>query len=475
MFLTQYLRIIWARKWIVIGLFVLVAAAGITTTMLLPRQYTAETSLVVEMRLDPALGALAPALAAPSYMATQVEILRSERVASRAVKILGVERSAAAVAQWREATQAKISLERYFAGVLQRGLSVEPGRGGSSILNLGFTAGDPTFAQAAANAFAQAYQDVSVELRVAPARQSATFLDDQVKSLRGDLENAQARLSKFQQTKGIVVTDERLDQENARFNMLISQLASAQAERVETETRQRNTGIETSPDVLGSGAVQGLKAQLAQAETKLSDISSIVGKNHPQRLQLDAQIAELKRQIAAETRRVAGGTSTLSRGSSQKVGELQTMVDQQKRQLLSLRSDRDQIAVYQRDVEAAQRAYDAVSMRLGQVNMEGQNSQANTRLLSPAVEPLEPSRPRIMVGIVGSILGALAVGILAALGLELLDRRIRRPEDLMVMPGVPVIGVLQPAGSRRPVFRRLLMIAPPSPSRLALPRPGMQA
>jgi len=474
-FLTQYLRIIWARKWIVIGLFVLVAAAGIATTLLLPRQYTAETSLVVEMRLDPALGALAPALAAPSYMATQVEILRSERVASRAVKILGVERSAAAVAQWREATQAKISLERYFAGVLQRGLSVEPGRGGSSILNLGFTAGDPTFAQAAANAFAQAYQDVSVELRVAPARQSATFLDDQVKSLRGDLENAQARLSKFQQTKGIVVTDERLDQENARFNMLISQLASAQAERVETETRQRNSGIETSPDVLGSGAVQGLKAQLAQAETKLSDISSIVGKNHPQRLQLDAQIAELKRQIAAETRRVAGGTSTLSRGSSQKVGELQTMVDQQKRQLLSLRSDRDQIAVYQRDVEAAQRAYDAVSMRLGQVNMEGQNNQANTRLLSPAVEPLEPSRPRIMVGIVGSILGALAVGILAALGLELLDRRIRRPEDLMVMPGVPVIGVLQPAGSRRPVFRRLLMIAPPSPSRLALPRPGMQA
>ena len=475
MFLTQYLRIIWARKWIVIGLFVLIAAAGIATTMLMPRQYTAETSLVVEMRLDPALGALAPALAAPSYMATQVEILRSERVASRAVKILGVERSAAAVAQWREATQAKISLERYFAGVLQRGLSVEPGRGGSSILNLGFTAGDPTFAQAAANAFAQAYQDVSVELRVAPARQSATFLDDQVKSLRGDLENAQARLSKFQQTKGIVVTDERLDQENARFNMLISQLASAQAERVETETRQRNTGIETSPDVLGSGAVQGLKAQLAQAETKLSDISSIVGKNHPQRLQLDAQIAELKRQIAAETRRVAGGTSTLSRGSSQKVGELQTMVDQQKRQLLSLRSDRDQIAVYQRDVEAAQRAYDAVSMRLGQVNMEGQNSQANTRLLSPAVEPLEPSRPRVMVGIVGSILGALAAGILAALGLELLDKRIRRPEDLMVMPGVPVIGVLQPAGSRRPVFRRMLMIAPPSPSRLALPRPGMQA
>jgi len=103
------------------------------------------------------------------------------------------------------------------------------------------------------------------------------------------------------------------------------------------------------------------------------------------------------------------------------------MVDAQKKQLLSLRSDHDQIAVYQRDVDAAQRAYEAVTQRLGQVNMEGQNNQANTRLLSPAVEPLEPSRPRVVLGIIGSLLGGLAVGIFAALLFELLDRRVRSP------------------------------------------------
>ena len=140
--------------------------------------------------------------------------------------------------------------------------------------------------------------------------------------------------------------------------------------------------------------MQDLKGQIAASETKLSEISSIVGKNHPSRLQLEAQIGELKRQLSAETRRVAGGASVTSRGSSEKVGELQSMVDAQKKLLLSLRSDRDQIAVYQRDVDAAQRAYEAVTQRLGQVNMEGQNNQANTRLLSSAVEPLEPSRPQ---------------------------------------------------------------------------------
>ncbi len=472
MLANQYLRIVWARKWLILATFAVIAATGVAITLLLPRQYTAQTSLIVEMRIDPALGALAPALAAPSYMATQIEVLGSERVASRAVKILGVERSPTALTQWREATKAKIPLERYFANILEHGLSVEPARG-SSIINLSFTAADPIFAQAAANAFAQAYMDVSVDLRVAPARQSAMFLEEQSKTLRANLEKAQATLSKFQQSKGIVVTDERLDQESARYNALIAQLAVAQAERVDTSARQRMSGAETSPDVLQSPAIQSLKSQLAAAETRLSEVSGVMGRNHPARLQLEAQIGELKRQLADETRRVAGGSYASNRGSSQKVAELQAMVDQQKLQLLALRADKDQIAVFARDVETAQRAYDGVAQRVTQLNMEGQNNQANTRLLSPAVEPLEPSRPKVLLGVVASLLGGLIVGLAVAFVLEALDPRVRRPEDLLVVAGVPVIGVLRPAGSARPVFRRLLMVGANPASRPALAPPGM--
>jgi len=472
---SQILRIVWARKWLVLGLFLLIAAVGVTATLLWPKRYTAETSLIVEMRIDPALGALAPALAAPSYMATQIEVLRSERVASRAVKLLGVERSPTAVAQWREDTKARIPLERYFADLLQGGLAIEPTRG-SNLINLTFTAGDPIFAQAAANAFAQAYMDVSVDLRVAPARQSATFLEKQAKSLRASLEKAQATLSKFQQEKGIVVSDERLDQESARYSALIAQLAMAQSEQVDASTRQRNSGGETSPDVLQSPAVQSLKSQLAAAETKMTEASGQLGRNHPVRIQLEAQIGELQRQLAAETRRVSGGARVTNRGSSQKVGELQAMVEAQKKQLLALRADKDQIAVYLRDVEAAQRAYDNVAQRLTAINMEGQNDQANTRLLSPAVEPLEPSRPKVLLGIVASLAGGLVAGLAAALALEALDRRVRRPEDLIVTAGVPVIGVLRPAGSSRPVFRKLLMIGNPPQQRPALTAlPGVRS
>lgn len=455
MSIAQYLRIMWARKWLVLALLLLTALAGtLVTLFVLPKQYTAEASLVVDVRNDPVLGAIAPGMASPAYLATQVEILKSDRVAGRVVKMLGVERSPAAVQQWRDSTDAKIPLDRYFAQLLQNGLAVEPSRG-SNVINISFTNPDSAFAAAAANAFAQAYMDVSVELRVEPARQSAGWLDQQTKTLRATLEAAQSRLSKFQQDNGIVITDERMDQETQRLNVLLAQLATAQAEQVDLATRQRNAGSELSPDVQLAPGVQALKGQLVMAEAKMSEISAIVGPNHPQRQALEAQIRGLRGQLAAEVHRVSGSSGVASRSSAQKVAELQALADQQKKQVLALRAQRDQMAVLQRDVETAQRAYEGASQRVTALSLEGQNTQANTRILSPAVEPYLPARPRVGINIVGSIVGGLLLGAVAAIGLELLNRRVRSPDDLLATAGVPVIGVLQPMDSKRPVFRRL--------------------
>src|SRR5688572_32962236 len=107
MSIAQFLRIVWARKWLVLASLVLVSAAGtLVTLFVLSKQYVAQASMVVEIRVDPMIGVMAPGMAAPAYLATQVEVLKSDRVAMRVVKMLGVERSPAAVRQWREATGA---------------------------------------------------------------------------------------------------------------------------------------------------------------------------------------------------------------------------------------------------------------------------------------------------------------------------------------------------------------------------------
>jgi chain length determinant protein EpsF len=468
MSIWQYLQVLWARRWVCLGLFLLTSGAGIAFALLQPPRYIAEVSMLVDVKPDPILGMMGPGLAQPGFMATQAEMLTSDRVASRVVKMLGIDRSETAVQQWRADTGAKVPIERYFAGMLVRGLTVEPSRG-SNFINIIYTAPDPKFATAAANAFAQAYLDISVEMRVEPARQYAVWFDEQSKVLRADLEQAQSKLSKYQQDKGI--TDERLEQETARLNMLIGQLATAQAERADASSRQQGTGSEMSPDIQQSPAVQGLKSQLATAQTRLIEISANVGSNHPQRIALEAQIAEIKQQLGAEMRRVSGGTAAATMASARKLGELQALVDQQKARVLQLRNARDDIQVLVKDVENAQRAYEGARSRLSQLNLESQTNQANVRVMSPAIEPTAPSQKNTLKSIVVAVIGGLVVGIGVALGLEMLDRRVRSPEDLLAVEGVPVLGVLRPPGSKQPAYRRLGYGQGPPP-RSALPALG---
>jgi succinoglycan biosynthesis transport protein ExoP len=47
-----------------------------------------------------------------------------------------------------------------------------------------------------------------------------------------------------------------------------------------------------------------------------------------------------------------------------------------------------------KDVDSAQRAFDAASQRFSQTNIEGQSEQSDISVLNPAVAPTEPAGPK---------------------------------------------------------------------------------
>lgn len=437
----QIMLVLRLRWWIVLLMLALALGGSYVVSINLPKQYSAETALLLDVRSDPLLATLMPNLVGPAFMSTQAEILRSERVAARVVKILGLAQNASAVSQWREATQGRIPIETYFGNILERGLLVQPGRT-SAVMSVTFTGNDPKFAAAAANTFARAYIDLTVELRVGPAREFAGFFDERLKALRDELDAAQAKLSSFQQKRGIVVSSERVDQESARLNALEGALALAIAESADTTSRQRNAGTETSVDVSLSAAVQALRSELARAETRLVEVSGTYGSNHPARIELETRIAELKQQITAEMRRVSGTTATVNRIASQKIGELRSLVDTQKRTVLGLRVQRDEAGGLLREVETAQRAFDTVAQRRTQLANESQAEQAAARVLSLATEPLTHSKPNIPRNLAAAAIVGLLGGLALAFLLELVDRRVRSADDLIDPEGVPVLGVM---------------------------------
>lgn len=453
MTLLQIIQILRAHWRVALITPLLIIVVTTIVSFQLPKEYTASTALVVDVKTDPIAGVLMPSVGSPAYMTTQTEIIQSDRVAGRVVSLLHLNKSPMAVERWKEDTEGKVPFESYWGSLLQKGLLVKPSRG-SNIINLTYSGQDPKFATAVANAYAQAYINVTIDLRVEPAKQYAAWFDDRLKGLREGLETAQAKLSAYQKEKGIVATDERLDQENARLNALTGELAGAQAEKVVLSTRQKNTGNELSPDVQQNPIIQSLKGELARAETRLAEISSNVGEKHPQRVQLDAQIAGLKLRLSEEMHRISGGSATATRVSAQRETELKALIEEQKKKVLALRDERDGLAILMRDVESAQRTYEIVTQRMSQTSLESQSDQANVRVLSPAVEPIVPSGPKVMRNVAMSVLMGILLGMGLAIGMEFLDRRVRTAEDIAV-EGVPVLGILRPQQAKFSLQQRL--------------------
>lgn len=457
----QILRVLKHRWWLVLGSLMLTSALAAAYLATARWTYVAKTSVIVDMKTDPLLTALAPALGGTAYMATQVEILQSERLAGRVVRMMGLAQSPAAVAKWREDTKAKLPLETYYAQVLQEGLKVEASTRGSQILNLAFSAEDAGFAATAVNTFAKAYIDLSVELRASPAKENASFFEEQLKGLRNELEAAQGKVAAFQKARGVVISNERYDQEMARLSNLETAYATALADQAMTSSVMRNSG-EGSADVSQNPAVVSLRAQIAAAEAKLAEASQTLGASHPARLQLEAQIKELREQLSRETRLASGSTASVNRAASAKLAELRGLIEAQKRTILNMRSVRDEGALLLRELEGAQKAYDTVSQRRSQVALESQADAAGARVLTPAVAPLEPTSPRMPLVIAAAIVGGLLLGIGGAIAWEMLDRRVRSVEDLAVAEGVPVLGILSnKPGKMAPGRLSTGLLAPP--------------
>ncbi len=439
---SQLLSILVARIRILAWVFFLTVITTTVISFVLPKTYTATTSLVINSKgADPVTGFMLPPASMAGYIATQVDIIQSRNVALKVVEKLGVVNSAVARIQFEKSTKGEGNISDWYADQFLQNLDVKPSRE-SSVIEISYQGADPKFSAMLANAFAEAYINTNLQLKIEPAKQTALWFDQEIKGLRQNVELSQEKLSAYQKEHGIASSDDRLDIETARLNELSNQLVMAQAQTYDSNSRhsQLKRGVESeAPEVLANPLIQGLKSQLAQADAKLTDLSQHLGQNHPQYQAAQEEVNNLRRLIAAETAKTSSSVGQSARVSQQKEAEVRSSLAAQKEQVLKFKSQRDEMAVLLREAESAQRIYDNALQRFGQTNMESKSVQTDVSVLNPAVPPLKHSSPKIFINILLSIiLGALlAVGI--AIVAEVLDRRVRTAEDLMQMLGLPVL------------------------------------
>jgi chain length determinant protein EpsF len=441
MTLHQFLLILRARYAVALLVILLAISAALAVSLVLPKKYTAQTAVLVDVRSpDPVAGAgSAPiqGLVAPSYMATQVDIIGGDRVAQRVVKMLKLDENPRTKERWLEATEGRGTLEGWIADSLQKRLDVRPARE-SNVINITYKGSEPEESANVANAFAQAYLDINLALKTEPARIYAEWFDEQTKASRAKLEEAQARLSEYQQKAGIVSSDERVDYETTKLAELSSQLTTVQGDTTDSQSKRGSRG-DTIAEVMQSPLINGLKADVARQEAKVQEIGVRLGENHPERQRAESELAALKSRLASETGRINASIETTYRVGKDRERELQGAVGAQKARVLAINKQRDELNVYRRDVESAQRAYETVSQSASQTRLQSLTNQTNVVRLNVATPPVMPSSPRLLVNLLVAAFGGTLLGIACALLLELTNRRVRSAEDLVQMLDLPVL------------------------------------
>jgi len=470
----QFLLALRARFGVFATLLAATVLAATVASFLLPKTYRATVSLLVDAKDEQSLSNALPLILPQeklSYLQTQMDIITSKRVARKVVQDLKLAENPSMRAAFGKAGTGYGSIEDWLVEGLLNKVKVETSL--SSIIQVTFSSPDPRNSAGIANAFAKAYLDTMLELRVEPTRQATAWYDEQLKSLRANLEDAQAKLTNYLQREGIVSADERLDVDSTRLGALSDQVVKAQEQTFQWNAREqqareslkRSGSLDGLPDVLDNPYIQRLKADLHQGEAKLRELATQYGSNYPQYQRQLSENRSLREKLDVEMKKVVAGVASSARQSRQREADLMKAMAAQRARLLELKENRNEFTVLRRNVESAEKAYDTAMQRQVVSRVESRASQTNVTVLNPAAVPGKPSQPKIALNIALSVVVGTMLGIGIVMLKEMSDRRVRSRGDLdLEVPLLAVLNAWEPDRNR--------LLGGPSGGARALPSPG---
>lgn len=420
---------------IVTVVFILLTAlASLFTTSV----YQAETSLLIGFQEDdPVTGRTSQQFVADSYFATQVDLLKSNKVRERAFELLELSEDTKVRNEFEANAPPGVTFSEWVASLWRDKLSVET-RASSRVLDLYFEDESSQRATDIANAITRAYRDISLGLTEEPARALQTRYSDFLQSLRDDVSTAQSDLTQARQRLNVIALaeqqgpdTERLRDMNVRLNQLESERDEAQA-RVRRIQQLKRSGqpLTAQADILDSLYVQELKGRLVKLEARQSELSENLGSRHPSMQSLAAELATVKRGLHEEINAYIESQRGQARIATERESALRQSLTNERVDVLDEQGRRDEVSGYERALEAAKQLYDAALANYDQVLGSSRLQQANVSVLHWASPPESPVRPKFFLNVfIGGFLG-LILGLCLALGLELTNRRVRGIDDV---------------------------------------------
>ena len=480
--LSDYLRILYKRRWTVGLVFLLVFAYGATTSLRKVSVYEARTQLLIEQESRRATSINSVLQDTSSwydedFYTTQYRVMRSRALALRTLEALGMatpppdaELAAAAARQPAsaglverlatmlgapaqiapppadETTWQSGQIDGFLGGVI-----VEPIRN-SRLVELRYRSVDPVFAAKAANALATAYIEQGLSNRMASSQEANSYLTSQLEEQRKKLETSERTLQEYKEQYGAVaLTDAANNPVVQKLADISAELTRAKTDRLNREqvyhalrdVRTDRPRLEAFPAVMSSEVIQRLRADVADLKDQDAQLAAEGWQpGYTGRQQLAAALQTKQAQLDAEIGKIVQSIETDYQIAQARERSLQEQYDLQRREAIS----QDRVAMQYLSLEAEAKSdrqlYDNLLQRAKETGVTSEFRGTNVQVVDRAEvprAPVLPNRPRdfslaLMTGFL------LAFGL--AFGLEYLDSRIKTPDDIKAHLRVPFLGLV---------------------------------
>ena len=460
--LRQYAYMLLKRKWLILGVLLAFTVLGLILTLLKTPLYVATVRVQIERDSAKIVegGATLPTDPESSdFLRTQYELLKSRAMAERVVSSLHLY-DEDSFFQPRDVSpigllsgilsSSKIELppptarQGWATGIVLSHVTVSPVPG-SRLVDISYVDPSPARAQQIANGYADAYVASNLDKRFEANSYAKTFLEDQIKQLKIRLEESERALQDFaEKEKMVEVSDKASIAENnlAAANAAAGQLIS---ERMKNEQLWRQVETATAinlPQLLSNSVIEVLRAQRKTLETEYQEKLENYKPSYPTMVQISNKIKEVDRQLAAEVKTIKNAYKGAYESSLAQENEMKARMETLKGEVLDLQKKGGQHNILKREVETNRGLYNGLLQRSKEVDIAGGVGTNNIFIVDRAMLPGAPSEPNLSRALMLSLALGFGAGVGIALLLEMLDDRVRAPEEVEALSGVATLGVI---------------------------------
>jgi succinoglycan biosynthesis transport protein ExoP len=427
------------QYWPVIVMTLVGAAVGVAYVATAVPRYTAGLHLLIDAesnRLADRLNSLGSTLQDESSVLSQVEILKSERIAMAVVNQLRLDENPVFMAEaqtplqrLKQLPKSLIDFRGWFgdseraltdeelkgiaAWRVQQDLDVER-IGRSFVLSLSFTATDPVLASTIVTEVSNAYLTEQLDSRYEATRRASVWLQERIDELRRKSLETDLAVQRFRTENDLVATDGKLvsDQQLVELSseQIVAQTETARAEsrynRIRSIMERKDTSAVVS-EALDSDVINQIRTRYLDASKREADISSRLGENHTQAVRLRTEMSEYERLIFEELSRIAQSYLSEYQVAKAREDSLRESVSRATARTANLNEVMVQLRELEREAESYKNLYQTFLQRYQEAVQQQSFPIAEARVISEASPPGVPSSPK----------KTMAIGLAAVLGL----------------------------------------------------------